>query len=301
MHGMRQAGDIGSAPMSRAHKVIRGLAFTCGCLALALAGARIAKPAPSLEMTAAPCIPRAVPSDTWSRMADIAGRFVAGDVDRLAGDWANLCRFRAANARLLEGPPPRLVMIGDSITDYWRLANPGMFEAGVANRGISGQTSAQILIRFNQDAVALRPRIVHIMAGLNDIAGVTGRASPDDFKNNMSAMLDIARANGIAVVLGSLTPASSFHGRPGLDPSRRIVELNGWLAATAKERGLVYADYHRVLADERGYPKREFDGDGSHPNSAGYAAMEPVLRVALAQAEERLKLASAGAGAKEGR
>ena len=180
---------------------------------------------------------------------------IGRDGDRIEGDWALLCKFRRANAEVLAGPPVDTVMIGDSITEYWQKGNPELFGKGVVNRGIAGQTSAQILIRFQQDAVALNPRVVHIMAGLNDIAGNTGRISPQDYKNNITAMIDIAKANGIAVVLGSITPARDFFWRKGIDPSRRIVELNSWLAETARRRGLVYADYHKVLADERGYPR----------------------------------------------
>lgn len=266
-------------------KSARRAVFVLGCMVLAILTWRLLGPGPKLEMTAESCAafdPQATPLAKLRRIVELK---IAGSDDRLALDWAQLCQYRQANAAVRAGPPVRMVMIGDSITEFWLKENPELFGEGVVNRGISGQTSAQILIRFQQDAVALRPGIVHIMTGLNDIAGNTGRISPQDYKNNIAAMLDIAKANGMTVVLGSITPARNFFWRKGIDPSRQIVELNHWLAETARARGLIYADYHSVLAERNGYIKAEYDADGSHPTGAGFDAMKPVLEAALAEVE----------------
>ena len=276
-------------------KFARRAVFVLGCIVLAIFTSRLLGPGPKLEMTADSCSafdPQATPLAKLVRLAELS---IAGRDDRLALDWAQLCQYRQANAAVRAGPPVRMVMIGDSITEFWRKENPELFGEGTINRGISGQTSAQILIRFQQDAVALRPGIVHIMTGLNDIAGNTGRISPRDYENNITAMIDIARANGMTVVLGSITPARNFFWRKGIDPSRRIVELNGWLARTARTRGLIYADYHSVLADRNGYIRAEFDKDGSHPTGSGFDAMKPVLEAALKEAESAARSTSAAA------
>lgn len=197
-------------------------------------------------------------------------------------DWAWLCRYQAQN-RLL-GSRPRVVFIGDSITEFWLPKSPALFAGGTIDRGISGQTSPQILLRFYQDVIALRPRVVHIMIGTNDLAGNTGLNSPEEFTNNIKAMTDLAQANGIAVAIGSIPPAMRFPWKPALTPAAQIVVLNRWLAEFAKARGAVFADYHAVLADEQGAMKPGFSGDGVHPTAAGYAAMEPVARKAIAEA-----------------
>lgn len=281
-------------------KLLRGGVLLLGCAILAILVARLAIPGSSLEMAENACAVSAPDTRGMSGLERLAMVVIRANPDRLAGDWANLCKYRAANAEVLAGPPVRAVMIGDSITEHWQVDNPELFRTGVVNRGSAGHTSTQMLARFEQDVVSLHPRIVHIMAGLNDIAGVTGKISPADYKNNISAMLDIAQANGIAVMLASITPARQYPWRKGIDPSRRIVELNHWLSETARARGLIYVDYHAVLADRRGHPRPEFDLDGLHPNPAGYAAMKPVLQAALAEAEARLKPASAGAASAGG-
>ena len=276
-------------------KFTRRALFVLGCIVLAILTWRLLGPAPKLEMTADSCSDFDAQATPFAKLREHLALAIAGRDDRLGRDWAQLCQYRMANAAVRAGPPVRVVMIGDSITEFWRTENPELFGEGVVNRGIAGQTSAQILVRFQQDAVALRPGIVHIMAGLNDIAGNTGRISPEDYQNNIAAMIDMARANGMTVVLGSITPARNFFWRKGIDPSRRIVELNRWLAETARARGLIYADYHSVLADRNGYFKAEYDADGSHPTGAGFDAMKPVLEAALAEAARTVSPASAAA------
>lgn len=201
-------------------------------------------------------------------------------------DWANLCRYRADNIRLqaLPSSERRVVFLGDSITQSWIVAHPAFFTGGLVDRGISGQTTPQILLRFQADVAALRPQVVHIMAGTNDVAGNTGPTSAQDFRNNIMAMVALAKARGIRVILASIPPAASFSWKPGIDPVARIAELNLWLRDYAREQGLVWVDYHPALADGKGGMRPELTFDGVHPNAAGYAAMEPLTRQALAAA-----------------
>lgn len=198
-------------------------------------------------------------------------------------DWAWLCRYHAANLAL-PGGRADIVFIGDSITEGWGHFQPALFTGGIVNRGISGQTSPQLLVRFMADVVALKPRVVHLMIGTNDIAGNTGPTTPEAWKNNVRAMVELARAHDIRVILGSIPPADHMSWRPDLRPAGQIAELNAWLKAFATERGLVYADYHAAMAGPAGEMRAEFTQDGVHPIAAGYAAMEPVTRAALAAA-----------------
>lgn len=205
----------------------------------------------------------------------------------LQNDWAWQCRYRADNARLDPASPPRVVFIGDSITENWVGADPAFFSDGNLGRGISGQTSPQVLVRFWQDVVALHPRVVHIMVGTNDIAGNTGPTTPEAYQNAIRAMVAIARGNGISVVLGSIPPSNRFDWSPQLTPAPWIARLNAWLKDYARAEGLTFADYHAALADvEQGLPA-QYGSDGVHPNAAGYAVMRPIAEAAIADAEWR--------------
>lgn len=256
------------------------LAFLLGVAVLPLLRSGTFDTAPAVGMVDQPC-------ETARDRLSLPGAILrhSREIERLR-DWAGLCHFRAENDRLAAiGARPAVVMIGDSITAIWKERDPGFFSRDIAARGIGGQTSAQLLLRFEQDVVALRPRTVHIMVGLNDIAGNTGLTRPQDFQANIRAMVAIAAANDIRVVLASVTPATRFSWRPGIDPRARIAQLNRWLRAFAAERGLAFADYHTVLANPDGSMKAAFDDDGSHPTAAAYAAMRPVAEAAFAQAE----------------
>lgn len=202
-------------------------------------------------------------------------------------DWPWLCRYQADDAALAHGPAPRVVFMGDSITEGWGRYDPAFFTNGVVDRGISGQTSPQMLLRFHQDVVALHPRVVHIMAGSNDIAGATGPTSPEAYKNNIRAMVEIAQANHIAVVLASIPPSNRFGLHSKIKPAPRIAELNAWLKAYAAERGAVYADYYAVLVGPEAGMKPDYTFDGLHPASVGYQVMRPVAERAIADAERR--------------
>lgn len=208
------------------------------------------------------------------------------EVERLRTDWAQLEQYRDENRRL---PPPgaarpRVIFLGDSLTQSWDLAGLGLDQVELLNRGISGQTSPQMLVRFRQDVVDLRPAVVHILAGTNDLAGNAGPTTLEAIEDNVSSMAEIAAANHIRVVLGSVLPALDYPWRRGLEPAPRIVALNGWMRAYARRRKLVYADYYSALVDSRGGFKSALADDGVHPNRAGYAAMEPIARESLRQA-----------------
>lgn len=202
----------------------------------------------------------------------------------LKNDWGWECRYQEADKQL--AAPPRVVFIGDSITENWVPLAPALFAGGAVGRGIGGQTSPQILVRFYQDVVRLRPRVVHIMIGTNDLAGNTGPNSPEMYQNHVMAMVDIAKANGIGVVLGSILPAAKFPWKPALSPAKQVVALNAWLRDLARSRGAVYADYHGALANAEGGLNPDIAPDGIHPNAKGYALMEPITRAAIAEAEK---------------
>jgi len=227
---------------------------------------------------------------TVTVLAGLTGATLASaedaEVERLRTDWAQLSQYRDANQRL---PPPsavspRVIFLGDSLTQSWDLAGLGLDKVEVLNRGISGQTTPQMLVRFRQDVVDLKPAVVHILAGTNDLAENTGPSTVEAIEGNLRSMVEIAEANHIRVVLGSVLPALDYPWRPGLQPAPRIVVLNDWMRAYAKRRHLVYADYCSTLADSRGGFRSELADDGVHPNSAGYAAMDPIAREAVRQA-----------------
>ncbi len=204
--------------------------------------------------------------------------------DRHAQDWANMCKYAAANAAQRQAGRPVAVFMGDSITENWIHADPAFFASGFIDRGISGQTSSQMLVRFMADVVALRPGVVHIMAGTNDIAGNTGPITDEAIEDNISAMADLAAANGIRVVLASIPPASAFPWAPTIVPGPRIRALNQWLRQFAAQRGIGYVDYYPLLADPDGGLRADYSGDGVHPGQAGYAVMAPSAREAIARA-----------------
>jgi lysophospholipase L1-like esterase len=209
----------------------------------------------------------------------------AAEEERLHYDWASLCRYRTENAALRRVSSSRVVFMGDSITELWKVAHPDFFGENYIDRGISGQTTAQMLVRFRQDVIALKPAVVHLLAGTNDFAGNGGPTTLDAIKNNIISMVDLAIANDIRVVLGSVPPAGAFPWRPTvLEPAQRIVELNEWLRRFAREKNLIYVDYHEPLADERDAMKQTFSNDGVHPNRDGYSVMEPLTHRAVEQA-----------------
>ena len=204
-------------------------------------------------------------------------------------DWAQLNRYRAENAAL-PAPPAgaeRVVFYGDSITDSWgRHPDLGPFFPGkpYVNRGISGQTTPQMLVRFQQDVVHLHPAVVVILAGTNDVAGNTGPSTPEMIEDNFKSMTAIARAYGIKVVLASITPAFSYPWKPAVQPVPVIREVNQWLKEYCATEHLVFLDYYSAMSDAKGAMKPGLASDGVHPTAAGYAIMAPLAEAAIAEA-----------------
>jgi lysophospholipase L1-like esterase len=219
----------------------------------------------------------------------VVGIHLLAQVPENAPDWPQLARYRADNAALAAPAPGerRVVFYGDSITDGWgRSPDTGAFFPGkpYVNRGISGQTTPQMLVRFEQDVVHLHPAAVVILAGTNDIAGNTGPSTPAMIEDNFRAMTAIARQNGIKVVLASITPAYNYPWRPGIAPVATIREVNGWLKDFCATQHFVYLDYYTAMADEKGAMKPGLAKDGVHPTAAGYAIMGPLAEAAIARA-----------------
>jgi lysophospholipase L1-like esterase len=207
---------------------------------------------------------------------------------KILQDWPNLARYRADNATIK--PPAsgeqRVVFMGDSITDAWGRRFDQAFFTGkpYINRGISGQTTPQMLIRFRPDVIAHKPRVVVVLAGTNDIAGNTGPMSLEDIQGNLQSMAELATANGIRVVLASVLPTSDYHrDQTTRRPNEKIRQLNDWIKAYADKHGHVYLDYYSTMLDEQGVLKKELTYDGLHPNGAGYQVMGPLAERAIAQ------------------
>jgi lysophospholipase L1-like esterase len=207
--------------------------------------------------------------------------------EQLANDWPNLARYRDANRDLppVSASESRVVFMGDSITELWDRDSGKFFASkGYLGRGIGGQTTPQMLVRFQQDVVALKPKVVVINAGTNDIAGNTGPSSVEMIEDNLKSMTQIAAANGIHVVLASVTPAYDYPWKRGLEPAEKVVVLNSWMKDYCTKAGCVYADYFTPMADEKHGMKEGLSRDGIHPTPAGYAIMAPIAERAIAQA-----------------
>jgi lysophospholipase L1-like esterase len=203
-------------------------------------------------------------------------------------DWPDLQRYQAADRELKPTQPGenRVVFLGDSITDAWGRSPGTTFFPGkpYINRGISGQTTPQMLVRFRQDVVALQPKVVVILAGTNDVAQNTGPMTPQDTENNLMSMADLARQNDIRVVLASVTPALAFPWRPNIQPVEKILALNQWIKEYAATKGYIYLDYYSALAGEDHGMKPGLSVDGVHPTNAGYELMAPLAEKAIQQA-----------------
>jgi lysophospholipase L1-like esterase len=202
-------------------------------------------------------------------------------------DWPNLSRFKEENLKL--GLPAvnekRVVFMGNSITQGWAKYWDVYFGGKpYINRGIGGQTSPQMLVRFRADVILLKPAVVVLLCGANDIAGNTGPSTPEMIENNIASMSELAIANNIKVVLCSILPAYDFPWKPGQSPAERITLLNAWIKNYADIMGFTYVDYYTPLADERKGLKAEYSQDGVHPNNAGYDIMTPLVEKAISQA-----------------
>jgi lysophospholipase L1-like esterase len=203
---------------------------------------------------------------------------------RTRDDWANLCRYRADNAARVaaNAPAPTAVFMGDSITEGWARTGADFFAAnGYVGRGISGQVTAQNLLRFQQDVIALHPKVVHIMIGTNDVAGNAGPTTYENIQNNIVAMVQIARANKIAVVLATIPPSTDFPWRRGMEPALKIITMNEWIHDYAKREDIVLVDYHKALANPENGFRADWSGDGVHPNAEGFKIMNPLAEAAV--------------------
>ena len=209
-------------------------------------------------------------------------------------DWANLQKYRDSNAKL--SPPlkdeNRVVFMGNSITEGWAPYFPAMFPGKpYIGRGISGQTTPQMLVRFRQDVIDLKPKVVVILAGTNDIAGNTGPSTLEMIEDNIASMAELAKENGITPVLSSVLPVYDYPWKPGLEPAPKIIALNKWIKDYAAKHGAVYLDYHSAMADARGGMRPELANDGVHPTEAGYRVMAPLAERAIAEALRRKRSA----------
>ena len=202
-------------------------------------------------------------------------------------DWPNLKKYREANARLSApaANEQRVVFMGNSITEGWINQRPEFFNGRpYINRGIGGQTTPQMLIRFRADVVALKPKVVVLLCGINDIAGNTGPSTLEMIEDNIASMTEIALANNIKVVLSSVLPAYDFPWRPNMEPAPKVMALNKWIKAYAAQKKVVYLDYFSAMVDERNGMKSIYHTDEVHPNKAGYAVMEPLVEQAIKKA-----------------
>ena len=210
----------------------------------------------------------------------------AAEADDAKMDWPNLAAYRSANAK--DGLPAkgeqRVVFMGDSITEFW---TKSYWNKTTINRGISGQTSPQMLLRFRADVIALKPKVVVILSGTNDIAGNTGTSTNEMIVDNIASMVDLAKANGIKVVLCSVLPAAGFYWNEAARPAPQIAALNQLLQDYAKRQHLIYVDYYAAMVDERPGLKKAYSEDGVHPNEAGYKVMIALVDRVLAAAAKR--------------
>jgi lysophospholipase L1-like esterase len=203
-------------------------------------------------------------------------------------DWPNLGRYRDANANT---PPPapgenRVVFMGDSITDGWGKGQAQFFPGKpYINRGISGQTTPQMLVRFRPDVIELKPKVVITLAGTNDLAGNTGTETLQNIEDNLASMSELAKANGIRVVLASVMPiCDSLRPQSAHRPPQQIVALNDWIKSYSAKNNFVYVDYYSAMVDSTGMLKPELTYDCLHPNDAGYAVMQPLAERGIAEA-----------------
>ncbi len=253
----------------------RSVVLTVAAMAMVWAPAQMrAQEAGTLPETKAPAV-AAKPVDDWKARHD----------KQLKEDWPWLGKFKEANMKLAPPAPgeDRVVFMGDSITEGWKIEDsfPGK---PYINRGISGQTAPQMVLRFRQDVIALQPKVVVILAGTNDIAGNTGAETLEQIEGYLASMAELAAANHIKVVLCSVLPAFDYPWDRGHAPAPKILAINAWLKAYAAEKGHVYVDYHTAMKDERDGLPAKLSGDGVHPKPAGYAVMAPLVEAGIEKA-----------------
>ncbi len=206
-------------------------------------------------------------------------------IKQMINDWPYLKKYHEENSKLpkIQAGQKRIVFMGDSITEFWSEVCPEFFYGKpYINRGISGQTSPQMLVRFRADVISLQPTIVVILAGVNDIAGNTGPSTLEMITNNIFSMIELAKANQIKVILCSVLPANNFHWKTKTYPAEKIIKLNILLKKYAEENQIYYLDYHSAMVDEQKGMRAELAYDGLHPNKKGYEIMAPLIEEAIA-------------------
>ncbi|HEU4432120.1 MAG TPA: SGNH/GDSL hydrolase family protein [Pyrinomonadaceae bacterium] len=236
----------------------------------------------------------------WSLLLSVAPILATAQTPDCKSDWPNLARYDKDNKST--APPAkneqRVVFMGDSITDSWDSPNNGGFFPGkpYVNRGISGQTTPQMLIRFRRDVIELKPKVVVILAGTNDIAGNTGPTTLEAIEDNLKSMAELAAANRIRVVLASVMPVSDYEVRDGKPlvqtvrrPPEKILALNKWMQEFARANHHTYLDYFSAMVDANGFLKDELSNDGLHPNLEGYKIMTPLAEAAIQASLKRSK------------
>ena len=256
-----------------------------GCMQVVAQTAAPAQQSAPTPTTPAPAATPAAPAARPATPADPATQLAA--LQKRMQDWAQLGYYRDRNAALAPPAPgqQRVVFYGDSITEIWqRPANNFFPGKPYVDRGISGQTTAQMVVRFHQDVVDLHPAAVVILGGTNDVAQNTGPMTPEQTLDDFRAMLEMARANRITVLIGSIPPAADFPWRRGLEPAPKIRALNAQLKAWADSEHLVWIDYYSAMADADGGMKPGLSLDGVHPTPAGFAVMAPLAEAAIGQA-----------------
>lgn len=204
--------------------------------------------------------------------------------EQLKTDWASLKRYSAENAKLkpLSNNEIRVVFMGNSITEFWLRYDSSFFKDNLfIDRGVSGQTTPQMLVRFRQDVILLKPSVVVILAGINDIAENTGPIALEDVFGNIVSMAELAKVNNIRVVLSSVLPACDFPWTRGLQPAEKVIKLNAMIQDYCKANNIVYADYFSSMVDERNGLDKNYSKDGVHPTIAGYKMMEPLVQKAI--------------------
>jgi lysophospholipase L1-like esterase len=256
--------------------LLRVALFILAAVAVLLVPARLTAQEPAnLPETKAPAPTQTAPADDWKVKHD----------KQLKEDWPWLGRFKEADLKVAPPAPGenRVVFMGDSITEAWHLDEsfPGK---PYINRGISGQTTPQMVLRFRQDVIALQPKVVVILAGINDIAGNTGLETLEQIEDNLASMTDLATANHVRVVLCSVLPAFDFPWSPGMQPAGKVLTLNAWIKAYAAEHGAVYVDYHTAMKDVRDGLPANLSKDGVHPTLNGYAIMAPLAEAGIEKA-----------------
>jgi lysophospholipase L1-like esterase len=199
-------------------------------------------------------------------------------------DWPNFKKYREANEKLglPKAQEQRVVFMGNSITEGWINLSPDFFKGKpYVNRGIGGQTTPQMLVRFRADVVALKPKVVVLLCGINDIAGNTGPSTLEMIEDNIASMTEIALSNNIKVILSSVLPAYDFPWKPNMEPAPKVIALNKWIKAYANQKKVTYLDYFSAMVDERNGMKSIYTSDEVHPNKLGYSVMEPLVEKAI--------------------